>query len=205
MGGYGENLRARLVGYCAATPDGVRRTLMLHQIDVPVICTPEDFQTFIDKTPPKSRAVAIVLHNPVLSSAPLFGDEVMHALVYEKQEQVDKLYLYYQPDQDLDLPRIQAYLRPQGQIYTSDACRIEQIGLAGLCAIEDARQLLCQSGEHVMRISSTEGVQRSPLFFKPALNTFCLRPEFSYHQRTLIEAHVETMLALTESKVYTVR
>lgn len=205
-GNYGANLRIKTVGYAAANATAIHHTLILNDIRVPLINTPNDFKIFIKSTPCMTRSVAIIDASSVINREDgAEKDPIFCTLVYEKHAKIDKIYLY--TSSSLDVLIQQEYLqscfgRQNFQIFTPTHNRRYNHDLSGLYAIEDAA-VLSKLDTNILQEAEPKSVsQNSPLIGSSnKAYKFTLDKTFLYCDNHLMLKYATTMLKGIDSKV----
>lgn len=189
MGGYGANLKARFVGYSVKNIEGMRHTLELRQLDIPMIGTSNDFKQFIHNTPMMTSAVAIVAHDAIIRSKYKYQnfDDCFYAIVYEKRDHSDALYIYDAGMTILDIEDFRRFFRSKFFLFTPDKSR-QSLDISGLFAIQDAKYLMSVLKKDIME----------PMFLRGEEHEFELNEAFLYNEESLMIDHVTaTQLALS--------
>lgn len=190
-GGYGENLRASHAGYHGFSPRGIEKLLELQGLHVPLIKTPKDFQALIQSTPSGSQTIALLMHDPViLTCGP---SPYIYAVVYEKQSDHDRLFVYDSGSQLADyLDYFASYFRekfclmfPDKQHVIHNEGSYEDFSNAN--AIEDVAVLLAEK-------------DRSLRSFNPDTGTFCLSPAFDYDEQEIRRKSLCQLIAFNEAQ-----
>ncbi len=197
MGGYGENLKSKQVGFGVKTISAIRDVLKRRQIDVPVIATQQEFERFIDETPYMMRRIVLIKHGAVMSTE-LTGfrdeDEHIYSAVYEKHQHSDVLYLYNSGLDDINIDKVRLYFRPHFKLFIANDFRLS-FNTVGLQAIEDARRL-----KNKIQPKIIEEMDLHLIYpHAPLENSFQLSKEFIYDEQALMDEHVQTMIHLVTS------
>jgi hypothetical protein len=189
MGGYGANLKARLVGYHTESTEGLHHVLKLRQMNVPVLSTPDAFKQFIKETAMMTRVVAIIQHNSIICN-PSQSDyddgksNVFYAVVYEKRTHSDALFIYTSTaNTDIDLEYVSAYFRSKFFVFTPDIVRASA-EISGLYAIQDAKILM----------SCLKVPIDAPMYLRGMQHQFHLGETLAYNEKSLIQDHIMTMI-----------
>jgi hypothetical protein len=203
-GGIFGNIVRDIEGYALTRISALKHVLEFKNLDIPVLKTPEAFQAFVDRTPPMTRVVALVIFNPVLTH----DETVRHicAVVYEKKAIEDCLYLYdASPDGAPDFEYIKDYFRENFQLRYPSAGR-QKSGICALYALQDIDTLISMMGAFPHAITDEEE-QLSVLnyvysfFVSPnAMGTFRLPAAFSYDEDMLLKNYFHLIIKRHEAE-----
>lgn len=205
-----------MVGYRGFTIKGIEKLLEIEQLKIPLIKSKDELKQFISDTPMLTRNIALIVESKAILDGNHAEKDDVYAIVYEKHEACDKLFIYNSNVSKLPCSRpileiLSPYFRsnflllyPDAPHHTESFVRDEAENLSSIKDISILSKLPKQLDLPTKQVSIFDYFSlfsTSPAEFenKAKMEVFSLSEDFSYDEKEIRHDYLCKLLRINEA------